>query len=147
MSTNCTLVFICLAVISGIISGCAGSYNQYFSQDSQLALIYLGHNSGNRVLFLNFDKLPQINIHRKTSADSAFTMVRNLKINKASLQYRVGNHGPGFAYDWNDPDDSGVTTRYKVVALDDSSNFLVELKSIHSVRDDSGEWKLIEEDM
>jgi hypothetical protein len=54
------------------------------------------------------------------------------------IRYKVGNHGPQFAYDWNDPENRDITTRYKVQALDDSSNVLVELINIYSIPDENG---------
>ena len=128
-----------------IFIGCAGSYNKNFNPNNQVALIYLGASPGNRILFFNKDKFPKLAIYRKTETDSTFNHVKTLNINKISLRYKVGDHGPGFAYDWNDPENSEITTRYKVQALDDSSNLLVELKNIYGIPDENGEWKHIEE--
>jgi len=128
-----------------IIIGCAGSFNRNFDPNKQVALIYLGANNGNRILFFNNDKFPKLSIYRRTNIDSTFNHVNTLNINKISLRYKVGNHGPGFAYDWNDSENSELTSRYKILALDDSSNVLVELKNIYAIPDNNGGWKHIEE--
>lgn len=136
------IYFLLFAFIT--LAGCGGGYKENFNPDSQTALIYLGGADGNRIIFFNADKFPNLAIFRKRGADSAFTVVKTLSINPESLKSRQGDHGPGFAYNWNDKEDNSINTRYKLSALDDSLNILVELKNIYAVPADDGEWKYIE---
>lgn len=65
-------------------------------------------------------------------------------MNPQSLIIRVGYNGPGFAYNWNDPQDKSVNTRYRLTALDDSYNILIELKNIYAVPSGDGDWKYVD---
>lgn len=125
--------------------GCAGSYNRDFESEEQTALIYRGAAGGNRILYFNTPKFPQLSISRKDLHDSLYVHVTKLKINPISLRFRVGYNGPGFAYDWKDSSDYSLSTRYKIVALDDSSSVIVELNCIYGLPDNNGGWKHIKE--
>lgn len=136
-------ILFLLLLASFFIAGCGGN-DQEVKPDRQSALIYLGGAGGNRIIFFNTDKFPNLAIFRKRESDSAYVVVKTLSITPVPLNARVGDHGPGYAYNWNDPEDNSVKTRYKLSALDESLNILMELKNIYAVPADNGEWKYIE---
>jgi len=129
------------AIISVVLyAGCSGGYKDESGDGYRTALVYLGDAAGNRVIYFNKNAYPHLDIYRKTATDSAFVKIKTLDAPEESLTRRVGDYGPGYAYNWTDSANNSQDTEYMLVILNHAYEVVAELGINYFIPDGHGDW-------